>query len=170
MGPYEPRTLPPDFAEDMLGMRIELENGLHEPYRVSWISFEETLDDTQVGVSVDEAELAASCSGELEPELCQRELRTLLLLIESGEDEVPDKFRDILSDPGMLVGTAELLRVLLKDVPVTERIPDTAAVNRVEGYDFPTFASGQEWTWRGDLMEVITMHPGPSLHIRPTLP
>lgn len=170
MGPYDPRTLPPEYAEDMLGMRIELENGRHESYRMSWLSFEEMLDDTQVSASVDEAGLAASCSGELEPELCQRELRTLLLWIKSMEDEVPDEPRDILSGPGMLVGTAELLRVVLKDVSVTVRIPDTAAVNRVEGFAFPTFTSSQEWIWRGSLMEVITMHPGLSVHIRPTLP
>ena len=85
-------------------------------------------------------------------------------------DEVPDELRDVLSDPGMLVGPAELLRVVLRDMSVTERIPDTAAVNRGDGFDFPTFASGQEWIWRGSLMEVITIHPGLSLHIRPTLP
>ena len=126
ISPYDPRTLPADFAEEMLGIRIELVTGLHEPYRMSVVSVDEALDDLPPGALMDLAELQAICSGELEPALCQQELRILLVLIGrwNMEGEESDELRDILSHPGMLGGTAEMLQMVLKSVPVTLRVPD----------------------------------------------
>ena len=173
IGPYDPRTLPVDFAEEMLGIRIEMETGLHKPYRMFVVSIDEALGDIPSGTSIDVTELQAICSGELEPALCQQELRILLTLIgswneEDEESEESDELGDILSDPGMLVGTTEMLRMVLKSVPVTLRIPDNAAVSMVHGTS--AFEYGQGWIWRGSAMEWITAstNPGMSLQIRPT--
>lgn len=170
IGPYDPRTLPADFAEEMLGIRIELATGLYEPYRMSVVGVDEAIDHLTSSALVDVTELQAICSGELEPALCQQELRTLLVLIGSWnmEGEESNELRDILSDPGMLGGTAEVLRMALKSVQVTLRIPDNAAVSMVHGnWDFDY---DRGWIWRGSAMEWITAstHPGMSLHIYPT--
>ena len=89
-----------------------------------------------------------------------------------------DELRDFLSaEPGMLVGTAEMLRVVLKSIPVTLRIPDDTAVSRVHGnaafedrQEWTWRGNAMEWTWRGNAMEWITAstNPGMSLQIRPT--
>ncbi|MCY4504007.1 MAG: hypothetical protein OXE57_20975 [Alphaproteobacteria bacterium] len=170
IGPYDPRTLPSDFAEEVLGIRVEPATGLHEPYRMSFVSFDEALDDIRPGASMDVAKLQASCSGELDPALCQQELRTLMVLIGTWnmEGNESGKLRDILSGPEMLGGTAEILRMVLKSVPVTRRIPDNTAVSM-----FPetwNFRYGQGWFWRGSAIEWITgsTNPGVSLRIRPT--
>ena len=170
IGPYDPRTLPADFAEEVLGIRIELTTGLHDPYRMSVVSIDEALDDIPFSASMDVAELKAICSGELDPALCQQELRILLVLIGSWgmEGEESDELGELLSDPGMLSGTAEMLRMVLKSVPVTLRIPDNTAVSMVHGTS--AFEYGQGWIWRGSAMEWITAstNPGTSLQIRPT--
>lgn len=187
IGPYDPRTLPADFAEEILGIRIEPTIGLHEPYRMSVVSIEEALEDIPFSPSLDGTKLQAICSAELEPALCQRELRILLILIESlvKEPEGSDSQRagsqefenssefhrllaDVLSDPGMLGGTAEMLRMALKSVPVTLRIPDNTAVSRVHGASAHEY--GQGWIWRGSFMQLMTAstNPGLSLDIRPT--
>ncbi len=170
MGPYDPRTLPADFAEEMLGIRIEPAAGLHEPYLMSVVSIDEALDNKPSSALMNAAELQALCSGELEPALCQQELRILLVLIGNWdkEDEESNEFRDILSDPGMLSGAAEMLRMVLKSVPVTLRIPDNTAVRMVHGAS--AFEYGQGWIWRGNAMEWITAstNPGMSLQIRPS--
>ena len=170
IGPYDPRILPSDFAEEMLGIRIEPATGPHEPYRMSVVSIDEALEDIRSDVSIDRIELQAICSGELEPKLCQQELRILLVLIGSWNMEgvESNELRDVLSDPGMLSGTAEMLRMVLKSVPLTLRIPDNAAVKMVHGT--PAFEYGQGWIWRGTAMEWITAstNPGMSLQIRPT--
>ena len=170
IGPYDPRTLPADFAMEVFGIRIEPATGLHEPYRMSVVSIDEALADIPSRESIDMAELQAVCSGELEPALCQQELRILMVLIASWnmEGEDSDEFRDILSDPGMLGGAAEILRMVLKSVPVTLRIPDNAAVSTVRGTS--AFEYGQGWIWRGSAMEWITgsTKPGMSLEVRPT--
>ena len=170
IGPYDPRTLPADFAEEVLGIRIELATGVHEPYRMSVVSIEEALEDMLSSAPMDVAELQAICSGELEPALCQQELRVLLVLIRSWnmEGAEPDELRDILSVPGMLGGTAEMLRMVLKSMPVTLRIPDNTAVSRVNGN--AAFEYRQGWTWRGSAMEWITAstNQGIWLQIHPT--
>ncbi len=165
MGPYDPKTLPADFAEDMLGIRIERVSGLHEPYRMSVVSVDEALDDLLPGASMDLAELQAICSGELEPALCQQELRILLVLIGrwNMEGEESDELRDILSHPGMLGGTAEMLRMVLKSVPVTLRVPDNTAVRMVHGTS--AFEYGRGWIWRGSAMEWVTASTNPGLSI-----
>ena len=187
IGPYDPRTLPADFAEEILGIRIEPATGFHEPYRMSVVSIEEALEDIPFSPSLDETKLQAICSAELEPALCQQELRILLVLIESlvMEHEESDSQRadsqkfetlqrvsqalaDVLSDPGMLGGTAEMLRMMLKSVPVTLRIPDNTAVSMVHGASAHEY--GQGWIWRGSFMEfmIAGTNPGMSLQIRPT--
>ena len=170
IGPYDPRTLPADFAEEVLGIRIEPATGLHEPYRMSFIGIEEALDDIPSGASLDVPELQAICSGELEPALCQQELETLLVVIGSWnlEGGASDELGDILSDPGMLSGAAETLRMVLRSVPVILRIPDNAAVRVVRGTSAREY--GQGWIWRGSAMEWITASPNPgmSLQIRRT--
>lgn len=170
IGPYDPRTLPADFAEEVLGIRIELATGVHEPYRMSVVSIGEALEDTLSSASMDVAELQASCSGELEPALCRQELRVLLVLMRSWNMEggETDELREFLSEPGMLVGAAEMLRVVLKSMPVTLWIPDNAAVSSVHGTS--AFEYRQGWTWRGSAMEWISASTnlGMSLQIRPT--
>ena len=170
IGPYDPRTLPADFAEELLGIRIELATGLYQPYRMSLVSIDEALDDMPSSASMVVAELQAICSGELEPALCQQEMRVLSALIGSWdmEGKESDVSRAILSDPGMLSGTAEILRMVLKSVPVTLRIPDNTAVSMVQGAS--AFEYGEGWIWRGSAMEWITAstNPGTSLQIRPT--
>ena len=159
-----------DFAEDALGIRVVHTTGPHDPYRLSFVSTAEALEDTSSSMAMDVTELQASCSGDLDPETCQQELRILLILLEiwNIEGEGPDELRDILADPGVLLGTAEILRMVLKSVPVTQRIPDNAAVARVLG---PwTFTYDQGWLWRGSAMEsmVASTHPGTSVEVRPT--
>ena len=170
IGPYDPRILPADFAGEMLGIRIELTTGFHAPYRMSVVSIDEALGDMPFSTSIDSAELQEMCSGEFEPALCQQELGVLLVLIESWNMEggESNELGDILSDPGMLGGTAEMLRMVLKSVPMTMRIPDNTAVNMV--YGTSAFEYGQGWIWRGSAMEWITAstNPGISLQIRPT--
>ena len=172
IGPYDPRTLPADFAEEVLGIRIELTTGLHDPYRMSVVSIDEALDDIPFSASMGVAELNAICSGELDPALCQQELRILLVLIGSWstEGKESDVLGELLSDPGMLSGTAEVLRMVLKSVPMTLRIPDNTAVSMVHGLSAFAFEYGQGWIWRGSLMEWITTstNPGMSLQIHPT--
>lgn len=170
IGPYDPRALPAEFAEKALGIRIESASGLHEPYRMSYIGMDEALTGVPSRGSIDAAALQAICAGELEPEPCQQELRVLLLLMGSWTeaDVESDGFRDILSDPGVLGGAAEMFRMVLKSAPMTMRIPDDAAVSRVHGAWDGGY--GQEWIWRGSLMDWITsgMNPGMSIEIRPT--
>lgn len=171
IGPYDPRTLPAEFAEDVLGIRIEPATGLHKPYRMSVVSFDEVLDELPSSAPMDAAELQAMCSREPEPALCQQDLRILSALLEFGKMEVEefDKFENFLSDPGMLGGVAEVLRMLLKSAPVTWRIPNNTAVSTVRG--IPAFEYGKGWTWRGSFMEFITAtdtKPVTSLEIRPT--
>ena len=170
IGPYDPRTLPEDFAEEMLGIRIEPARGLHEPYRMSFVSADEALDDLPPSASMDVAELQAICSGELESALCQQELRILSVLLESWnmEGDESGELGDILSDPGMLGGAAEMLRMALKSAPVALRIPDNTAVRMVRGTS--AYEHGRGWIWRGSAMEWITAstNPGLSLQIHPT--
>ena len=170
IGPYDPRTLPADFAMKVFGIRIEPATGFYEPYRISVFTIGEALADIPSRELMDVAELQAVCSGELEPALCQQELRILMVLIGSWnmEGEESAEFRDILSDPGMLGGAAEILRMVLKSVPVTLRIPDNTAVSTVRGTS--AFEYGQGWIWRGSAMEWITgsTNPGMSLEVRPT--
>ena len=187
MGPYDPRTLPADFAKEVLGIRIESAVGLHEPYRMSAISIEEALEGIPFSASLDGTKLQAICSGELEPALCQQELRILSILIESwvmefeGSDSqradsqefeklqrVSQALKDILSDPGMLGGAAEMLRMVLKSVPVTYRIPDNTAVGNVHGASNHEYGHG--WIWRGSFMELMSAdtNSGMSIQVRPT--
>lgn len=171
IGPYDPRTLPADVAKEVLGLRIEPAPGLNEPYRMSAISIEEALGDISFGASVDETKLQAICSAELEPALCQQqELRILLVLMETlnKEAEESGELGDILSDPGMLAGAAEMLRMVLKSVPVTYRIPDNTAVSSVHGALAHEY--GQGWIWRGSFMDLMTAstNPGMSIQVRPT--
>lgn len=178
IGPYDPRTLPADFAEEVLGIRIERATGVHEPYRIIFVSLDEALSDSPFSASMDATELSAICSGELDPALCQRELRILMFLIKSSyiEGEKWDELRDILSDPGMLGGSAEMLRMVLKSMPATLWIPDNTAVGSVQAtsaFEFESgfeFEYGQGWIWRGSAMEWITAstNPGISVHVRPT--
>ena len=168
VGPYDPRTLPAEFADEVLGIRIEPATGLHRPYRMSVVSIDEVLDELPSSASMDAAELQAICSGELEPALCQQDLRILSALLRAWKMEVEgsDKFGNFLSDPGMLGGAAELLRMVLKSAPVTLRIPDNTAVRMVHGTS--ALDRGQGWIWRGSVMEWITENPVTSLEIRPT--
>ena len=170
IGPYDPRTLPADFAEEILGIRVEPAAGLHEPYLMSVVSIEEALKDISFSASLDGTKLETMCSGELEPALCQQELRILLILIENLDMESGESggLGDILSDPGMLGGTAEMLRMVLSSVPATLRIPDNTAVSRVHGASVLEY--GQGWIWRGSFMELMTASAKPrmSLQIRPT--
>ena len=169
IGPYDPRTLPAEFAEEMLGIRVAPERGLHQPYRMSAVSIEEALDDMPSSAPMDVAALQAMCSGELEPALCQQELRVLLALVGSmdAEDDEAGEFGEILADPVMLGGTAEFLRMVLKSMPVTLRIPDNSAVSMAHGTW--AFEFGQGWIWRGSAMEWIaaSTNPGMSLQVRP---
>ena len=172
IGPYDPRTLPADVAKEVLGLRIEPAPGLNEPYRMSAISIEEALGDISFGASVDGTKLQVICSAELEPALCQQELRILLVLMEmerpDTDSKESDELGDILSDPGMLAGAAEMLRMVLKSVPVTYRIPDNTAVSSVHGALAHEY--GQGWIWRGSFMDLITAstNPGMSIQVRPT--
>lgn len=170
IGPYDPRTLPAEFAKEVLRIRIEPTTGLDEPYRMSVFRIDEALGSIPSGASFDAAELQAICAGELEPALCQQELQVLLVLTRSWikEGEEADELKDILSNSGMLGGAAEILRMVLKSAPVTLRIPDNTAVITVHGT--PAREYGQGWTWRGSAVEWITAstNPGVSLEIRPT--
>ena len=84
------------------------------------------------------------------------------------EGENSGEFSDVLSAPGMLGGAAEMLRMVLKGVPVMLRIPADTAVSMVHGNW--AFEYGQGWIWRGSAMEwmAASEDPGLSLQIRPT--
>lgn len=176
IGPYDPRTLPAEFAEENLGIRIEPVTGLHKPYRMTYISIDETSDELPSSALMDEAAVQTICSGELEPALCQKELRILVLAggnigdiignIIGNRNKEADKFGDILSDPGMLDGATELLRMVLKSAPVTWRIPDNTAVRMV--HSTLALERDQGWIWRGSFLDVITDTGTTSLEIRPT--
>lgn len=170
IGPYDPRILPTDFAQEMLGIRIERATGLHDPYRMFFVGADEALDGIPSSASMEAEELRAGCSGELEPAPCEQELRLLSGLIGSWtmEGENSGEFSDVLSAPGMLGGAAEMLRMVLKGVPVMLRIPADTAVSMVHGNW--AFEYGQGWIWRGSAMEwmAASEDPGLSLQIRPT--
>ena len=176
IGPYDPRKLPTGFLRDVLGMRVVSLNGLHNPYQVTTTDMGEKmrrkLSDPDVKILVSKV-----CATEGKPELCGRELRISVNLIDQflnfrkGEEELeglPDTDFEVMlrSNAGMLVGMAELVRAALSSGVATSRIPDNAAVRMARGAG--DFTYGQGWTWRGSLMETVLAAPDFSLQVRPT--
>ena len=158
VGPYDPRKLPVVFAEDVMGMRVGPLTGLHGPYRVS-----------TVGISLSEIEdlpnLNASCAAEERPELCREEMKIAIWVLRNIDEEGSGKLRNMLSNPGMLVGLAEITRSILKSLSLIWFIPDNAAVGMIHGPG--EFTYGRGWRWRGNILEAIRALPEVSYEVRP---
>ena len=170
IGPYDPRTLPEDFTKDVLGMRVVSSTGRYDPYQLSIVKVVETLDEMVANTHTDVPKLEASCAAEVKPELCQEELEIAMNFIRNlaKEGGIPDELREMVSNPGMLLGMGEMNRMVLKSVLVTTRIPSNAAVHTARGAG--DFTYGQGWLWRGSLMELMTSASEFSLEVRPTRP
>ncbi len=166
VGPYDPRTLPAGFAEDVLGMHVEPLTGVYNPYRVS-------VAEVPRPAIEDLPDLEASCASEEKPELCQEEMKIAITVLRDIDEEDPgelrnilaNEFQKILANPGMLVGLAEITRLLLRDMSMTWFIPDNAAVGPVRGPGIFTY--GQGWRWRGTIFEAIRTLPALSYEVRP---
>lgn len=158
IGPYDPRTLPFEFAEDVMGIRVEPLTGVYSPYRVSTI-----------GVSLPAIEnhprLDASCAAEEKPELCHEEMKIAISVLRYIDEEASGKLRNVLANPGMLVGLAELILSIIKSSTITWIIPDNAAVGMLRGPGIYTY--GQGWRWRGSLLEATSTLPGLRFEVRP---
>ena len=158
VGPYDPRTLPVDFAEDVMAIRVEPLAGVHSPYKVS-----------SVGISLPEigdlSNLKASCTLEDKPDLCLEEMMIAISMLRNFDEESSGKLRSMLSNPGMLLGLAEMTRSLLKNLSVTLVMPDNAALGIVRGPG--DFTPGRGWRWRGNILEAISASPAMSFEVRP---
>ena len=166
IGPYDPRTLPVSIAEDVLYMRVEPLTGRYNPYRVSAV-------EVPLPAIEDHPNLEASCASEEKPELCREEMKIAITVLRdigeegSGESRnvFANEFQKTLANPGMLVGLAEIARLLLRDMSMTWFIPDNAAVGAVRGPGIFTY--GQGWRWRGTIFEAIRTLPALSFEVRP---
>ena len=159
IGPYDPRTLPVGFAEDVMGIRVEPLAGVYNPYRVSTVG-------VPLRAIEDHLNLKASCASEEKPELCQEEMQIAITVLRDMVEEGPGELQNMLTNPGMLVGLAEMTRSLLRSLSMTWSMPDNAAVGMVRGPWI--FTSGQGWRWRGSLLEASSSTlPEFSFEVRP---
>ncbi len=167
IGPYDPRTLSASFAEDVLSMRVEPLTGRYNPYRLSVVG-------VPLPAIKDLPDLETSCASEEKPELCREEMKIAITVLMEGIDEgdfgelrniFANEFKKTLANPGMLVGLAEIARLLLRDMSITWFIPDNAAVGAVRGPG--NFTYGQGWHWRGNFLEATRTLHTLSFEVRP---
>lgn len=158
IGPYDPRSLPVGFAKDVMGIHVEPLTGVYSPYRVSTVggSFPPIADHPN---------LEASCMSEERPELCQEEMKIAITVLRYIDEEGSGKLRNMLANPGMLVGFAEMTRSLLRSLSITWYIPDNAALGMIRGPGIFTY--GQGWRWQGSFLEATSTLPALSFEVRP---
>lgn len=162
IGPYDPRTLPA-IATAMLGMRVELLPGAHDPYRLTYVIPRSTVD---AGNAVDYGDV---CTGDVEPARCRDDFEVLHAILDDWKELFKDEPRLMsrIEDKDLLLGIMEAIRMTFASIPVTSRLRHGVAVDWVSEPSRGQFTrEGLDWLWRGSMMDAfamedftITVHP-----------